>query len=178
LASPVTVYADSSDAYRLGYGGMWRNDGDDVYQGDWTGNDNHRGLFFYGTKIYDAVNKGGVVRTPTKMTIYLKRKGSGGNNAGVGINLRGHLYQVKPAGDPVGGMTNEASDGDNIVYLSPNEGATVTIPSSWYNNFVDSNGANRLEGLGVYGSTSSDYAILYGRGNSSSNGKVTIYHKG
>ncbi|QIN94033.1 minor tail protein [Streptomyces phage Wakanda] len=178
LASPVTVYADSSDSYRLGYGGMWRNDGDDVYQGDWTGNDNHRGLFFYGTKIYDALAKSGVVRTPTKMTIYMKRTGSGGNNAGVGINLRGHKYQSKPSGDPVGNMTNEGSDGDNIVYLSPNEGATVTIPSSWYNNFVDSDAGNRLEGLGVYGSSSSDYAIMYGRSNSSSHGKVTIYHKG
>ncbi len=178
LASPVTVTADSSDSYRLGYGGMWRNDGDDVYQGDWTGDDNHRGLYFYGTKIYDAVNKGGVVRTPTKMTIYLKRTGSGGNNAGVGINLRGHLYQTKPAGDPVGGLTNEGSDGDDIVYLSINEAATVTIPSSWYNNFVDSNSSNRIEGLGVYGSTTSDYAIMYGRSASSSYGKVTIYHKG
>jgi hypothetical protein len=178
LASPVTVYADSSDSYRLGYGGMWRNDGDDVYQGDWTGNDNHRGLFFYGTKIYDAVNKGGVVRTPTKMTVYMKRTGSGGNYTGVGINLRGHLYQTKPAGDPIGGMTNEGSDGDDIVYLSPNEGATITIPASWYNNFVDSTAANRIEGIGVYGSTTSDYAIMYGRSNSSSNGKVTIYHKG
>lgn len=178
LASPVTVTADSSDSYRLGYGGMWRNDGDDVYQGDWTGNDNHRGLYFYGTKIYDAVNKGGVVRTPTKMTIYLKRTGSGGNNAGVGINLRGHLYQSKPAGDPVGGLTNEGSDGDNIVYLSINEAATVTVPSSWYNNFVDSTSANRIEGIGVYGSSTSDYAIMYGRSSSSSYGKVTIYHKG
>ncbi len=180
LASPVTVYADSSDSYRLGYGGMWRNDGDDVYQGDWTGNDNHRGLFFYGTKIYDAVSKGGVVRTPTKMTIYMKRTGSGGNNAGVGINLNGHKFQVKPSGDPIGSMVNEGSDGNDIVYLSPNEGATITIPSSWYNNFVvaDPNNTDRLEGLAVYGSSNSDYAIMYGRGNSSSNGKVTIYHKG
>lgn len=178
LSSPVTVYADSSDSYRLGYGGMWRNDGDDVYQGDWSGNDNHRGLFFYGTKIYDALNKGSIIRTPTKMTIYMKRKGTGGNNAGVGINLRGHVYQTKPGGDPIGGMTNEGSSGDNITYLSPNEGATITVPSSWYNNFVDSNASNRLEGIGVYGSSSSDYAIMYGRSNSSSNGKVTIYHKG
>lgn len=178
LASPVTVYADSSDSYRLGYGGMWRNDGDDVYQGDWTGNDNHRGLFFYGTKIYDAMAKGGVVRTPTKMTIYMKRTGSGGNNAGVGINLRGHKYQSKPSGDPIGLMTNEGSDGDNIVYLSLNEAATVTIPSSWYNNFVTSTSSDRLEGLGVYGSSSSDYAIMYGRSASSSQGKLTIYHKG
>ena len=179
LASPVAVTANSSGSYRLGYGGMWRNDGDEVYQGDWTGNDNHRGVYMYGTKIYAALSKGGVVRTPTKMTIYLKRLSSShGNNAGVGINLRGHVYQTIPSGDPIGGMYNEGSDGDNIVYLSRGEAATVTVPSSWYNNFVDSTAANRLEGLGVYGSTTSDYAVMYGKSSGSSYGKVTIYHKG
>ncbi|WXW92557.1 tailspike protein [Streptomyces phage Enygma] len=179
LASPVTVTASSSGSYRLGYGGMWRNDGDDVYQGDWTGNDNHRGLYFYGTKIYDALSVGGVVRTPTKATIYLKRESTAhGNNTGVGINLRGHIYQTKPSGDPVGGLTNEASDGDDIVFLSRGEAATVTIPSSWYNNIVDSTAANRIEGFGVYGSTTSDYAVMYGVSSGSSYGKVTLYHKG
>jgi len=179
LASPVTVTANSSDSYRLGYGGMWRNDGDDVYQGDWTGNDNHRGLYFYGTKIYDALNAGGVVRTPTKATIYLKRMSTAhGNNTGVGINLRGHIYQTKPSGDPVGGMTNEGSDGDDIVFLSRGEAATVTIPSSWYNNIVDATAANRIEGFGVYGSGTGDYAVMYGVGSGSSYGKITLYHKG
>lgn len=179
LASPITVYASSSGSYRLGYGGMWRNDGDEVYQGDWTGNDNHRGLYFYGSDIYTKLSTGGVVRTPTKVTIYLKRLSTAhGNNTGVGINLRGHLYQSKPSGDPVGGMTNEASDGDDIVFLSRGEAATVTVPSSWYNNIVDSTAANRIEGFGVYGSTTSDYAVMYGRGDSSSYGKLTIYHKG
>lgn len=179
LASPVAVTANSSDSYRLGYGGMWRNDGDEVYQGDWTGNDNHRGVYMYGTKIYDALNAGGVVRTPTKATIYLKRLStSHGNNTGVGINLRGHVYQTKPSGDPVGGMTNEGSDGDDIVFLSRGEAATVTIPSSWYNNMVDATAANRIEGFGVYGSTTSDYAVMYGVSSSSSYGKVTLYHKG
>lgn len=179
LASPVTVYASSSDSYRLGYGGMWRNDGDEVYQGDWTGNDNHRGLYFYGTGIYSKLSTGGVVRTPTKMTIYLKRLStSHGNNTGVGINLRGHVYASKPSGDPVGGMTNEGSDGDDIVFLSRGEAATVTVPSSWYNNFVDANATNRLEGLGVYGSASGDYAVMFGVSSGSSYGKLTIYHKG
>lgn len=179
LASPVSISPSSSGSYRLGYGGMWRNDGDEVYQGDWSGNDNHRGLYFYGTSIYSKLSTGGVVRTPTKMTIYLKRLNTAhGNNSGIGINLRGHVYQTKPSGDPVGGLTNEGSDGDNIVYLSRGEAATVTIPSSWYNNFVDANATNRLEGLGVYGSSTSDYAIMYGKSDGSSYGKVTIYHKG
>lgn len=179
LASPVTVTANSSDSYRLGYGGMWRNDGDEVYQGDWTGNDNHRGVYMYGTKIYTALSTGGVVRTPTKATIYLKRLSSAhGNNTGVGINLRGHVYQTKPSGDPVGGMTNEGSDGDDIVFLSRGEAATVTIPSSWYNNIVDATAANRIEGFGVYGSTTSDYAVMYGVSSGSSYGKITLYHKG
>lgn len=179
LASPITVTANSSDSYRLGYGGMWRNDGDEVYQGDWTGNDNHRGIYLYGTKIYDALSAGGVVRTPTKATIYLKRLSTAhGNNTGVGINLRGHIYQTKPSGDPVGGMTNEGSDGDDIVFLSRGEAATVTIPSSWYNNIVDSTAANRIEGFGVYGSTTGDYAVMYGVSSGSSYGKLTFYHKG
>jgi hypothetical protein len=179
LASPVSVTANSSDSYRLGYGGMWRNDGDEVYQGDWTGNDNHRGIYLYGTKIYDALSVGGVVRTPTKATIYLKRLSTAhGNNTGVGINLRGHIYQTKPSGDPVGGMTNEGSDGDDIVFLSRGEAATVTIPSSWYNNIVDATSANRIEGFGVYGSTTGDYAVMYGVSSSTSYGKVTLYHKG
>lgn len=179
LASPITVYATSSGSYRLGYGGMWRNDGDEVYQGDWTGNDNHRGLYFYGTDIYSKLSTGGVVRTPTKVTIYLKRLNtSHGNNTGVGINLRGHVYQTKPSGDPVGGLTNEGSDGDDIVFLSRGEAATVTVPSSWYNNIVDGTASTRIEGFGVYGSTTSDYAVMYGRGDSSSYGKLTIYHKG
>lgn len=179
LASPISVTANSSDSYRLGYGGMWRNDGDEVYQGDWTGNDNHRGIYLYGTKIYDALNAGGVVRTPTKATIYLKRLStSHGNNTGVGINLRGHIYQTKPSGDPVGGMTNEGSDGDDIVFLSRGEAATVTIPSSWYNNIVDATSANRIEGFGVYGSATGDYAVMYGVSSGSSYGKVTLYHKG
>lgn len=179
LASPVTVTANSSDSYRLGYGGMWRNDGDDVYQGEWTGSDNHRGMYFYGTKIYDALNAGSVVRTPTKATIYLKRMSTAhGNNTGVGINLRGHIYQTKPSGDPVGGMTNEGSDGDDIVFLSRGEAATVTIPSSWYNNIVDATAANRIEGFGVYGSTTTDYAVMYGVSSGSSYGKITLYHKG
>ncbi|WMI33677.1 minor tail protein [Streptomyces phage Patelgo] len=179
LASPVTISPSSSGSYRLGYGGMWRNDGDEVYQGDWTGNDNHRGLFFYGTSIYSKLSTGGVVRTPTKVTIYLKRLNTAhGNNAGVGINLRGHVYQTKPSGDPVGGMTNEGSDGDDIVFLSRGEAATVTVPSSWYNNIVDATAANRIEGFGVYGSTTSDYAVLYGESSGSSYGKLTISHKG
>lgn len=179
LASPFTVNATDSDAYRLGYGGMWRNDGDAPYQGDWSENDNHRGLFFYGTGIYSKLSAGGVVRTPTKMTVYVQRQNtSHGNNAGVGLNLRGHTYTSKPSGDPIGGMYNEGSDGDDIVYLSRGESATVTIPSSWYNNFVASVAADRLEGVGCYGSTTSDYLVLYGKSSGSQHGRITVYHKG
>jgi hypothetical protein len=179
LASPVTITANSSDSYRLGYGGMWRNDGDELYQGDWAGNDNHRGAWFYGNKIYDALSRGGVVRTPTKVALYMKRLStSHGNNTGVGVNLRGHTYTSKPSGDPVGKFTNEGGDGDNIVYLSRGEAANITVPSSWYNNMVDSNSSNRIKGFGIYGTSKSDYLVLYGVSTSSSQGKLTIYHKG
>lgn len=180
LASPFTVDATDSDAYRLGYGGMWRNDGDYPYQGDWTGDDNHRGLFFYSDQIYTKLTSGGVsARTPTSMTVYVQRQNTAhGNNSGVGLNLRSHSYSTKPAGDPVGSMFNESPGGDNIVYLSRGEGATVTIPSSWYNNFADATTSARIKGVGFYGSTTSSYMILYGKSNGAGHGRITVYHKG
>jgi hypothetical protein len=172
LASPTVIYANSSASYRDGYGGMWRNDGDQVYQGEWTGNDNHRGVFFYGTQIFDRLNLGGVSRTPTKMTIYLQRTGSGGIYGGVPIDLYPTTNTTKPSGAP--GIVTSQTAGNNIVSLKTNQGATVTIPSAWYAVYAVS---GTYKGFGIYNS-GSDYAILYGRSSGSAHGKLTIYHKG
>jgi hypothetical protein len=180
LASPITVNANSSASYRLAYGGMWRNDGDDVYQGDWSSNDDHRGLFFYGTQIYDRLNTGGVRRIPTRMTIYLRRNSSShGNNSGVGVNLRHHGLASRPSGDPIGSLGNEDSAGNSIVSLSRGQSATITIPNSWYNNFsLNPNSGTRYLGLGVYGTNSNQYMVIDGRSNGTSHGRVTIHHRG
>lgn len=180
LASPITVNANSSASYRLTYGGMWRNDGDDVYQGDWSGNDDHRGLFFYGTQIYDRLNSGGVRRIPTRMTIYLRRSSSShGNNSGVGVNLRHHGLASRPSGDPIGSFGNEGGAGSGIVSLSRGQSATITIPNAWYNNFsLNPNSGTRYLGLGVYGTNSNQYMVIDGRSNGTAHGRVTIHHNG
>jgi hypothetical protein len=171
LASPTVVYANSSASYRDGYGGMWRNDGDQVYQGEWTGNDNHRGLFFYGTQISDRLNLGSVARTPTKMTIYLQRTGSGGIYGAVPIDLYPTALATKPSGVPAIVTTQTA--GSNIVSLKTNQGATITIPALWYPVYT----TGVYKGFAIY-NTGSDYAVLYGRSTNSAHGKLTIYHKG
>jgi hypothetical protein len=171
LASPTVIYANSSASYRDGYGGMWRNDGDQVYQGEWTGNDNHRGLFFYGTQIYDRLNLGSVARTPTKMTIYMQRTGSGGIYGDVPIDLYPTALATRPSGAPA--IITSQTAGANIVGLRTNEAATVTIPSSWYSAYT----SGAYKGFAIYNS-GSDYAILYGRSTNSAHGKLTIYHKG
>jgi hypothetical protein len=171
LASPTVVYANSSASYRDGYGGMWRNDGDQVYQGEWTGNDNHRGLFFYGTQISDRLNLGGSARTPTKMTIYLQRTGSGGIYGAVPIDLYPHVYATKPSGAP--GIVTSQTAGANIVGLKTNQGATITLPALWYPVYT----SGTYKGFAIY-NTGSDYAVLYGRSTNSAHGKITIYHKG
>lgn len=170
LASPTVIYANSSASYRDGYGGMWRNDGDQVYQGEWTGNDNHRGLFFYGTQISDRLNFGGVARTPTKMTIYMQRTGSGGIYGAVPIDMYPHAYATRPSGVP--GLAPQTA-GFNIVSLKPNAGATITIPAAWYPVYT----SGTYKGFAIY-NAGSDYAVLYGRSANSAHGKLTIYHKG
>lgn len=171
LASPTVIYANSSASYRDGYGGMWRNDGDQVYQGEWTGNDNHRGLFFYGTQISDRLNTGSVARTPTKMTIYMQRTGSGGIYGAVPIDLYPTALATKPAGAPA--IVTSQTRGANIVSLKPNQGATITIPSLWYPVYT----TGTYKGFAIY-NAGSDYAVLYGRSTNSAHGKLTIYHKG
>jgi hypothetical protein len=171
LASPTVIYANSSASYRDGYGGMWRNDGDQVYQGEWTGNDNHRGLFFYGTQIADKLQFGGVNRTPTKMTIYLQRTGSGGIYGAVPIDLFPTALATKPAGAP--SIITTQTAGNNIVSLKTNQAATVTIPAAWYPVYT----TGTYKGFAIY-NTGSDYAVLYGRSAGSTQGKLTVYHKG
>lgn len=171
LGSPTVIYANSSASYRDGYGGAWRNDGDQVYQGEWTGNDNHRGLFFYGTQISDRLNLGGVSRTPTKMTIYLQRTGSGGIYGAVPIDLYPTALATKPAGAPA--IVTSQTAGQNIVGLKTNQGATVTLPALWYPVYA----SGTYKGFAIYNS-GTDYAILYGRSTNSAHGKITIYHKG
>lgn len=171
LGSPTVVYANSSASYRDGYGGMWRNDGDQVYQGEWTGNDNHRGLFFYGTQISDKLTFGGVNRIPTKMTIYMQRTGSGGIYGSVPIDLYPHALATKPAGAPA--IVTSQTAGNNIVGLKTNQAATITIPALWYPVYT----TGVYKGFAIYNS-GSDYAVLYGRSTNSAHGKLTIYHKG
>jgi hypothetical protein len=171
LGSPTVIYANSSASYRDGYGGMWRNDGDGVYQGEWTGNDNHRGLFFYGTQIADRLNFGGVARTPTKMTIYMQRTGSGGIYGAVPIDLYPTALATKPSGVP--SIITSQTAGSNIVSLKTNQGATITIPALWYPVYT----TGVYKGFAIY-NAGSDYAVLYGRSTNSAHGKLTIYHKG
>jgi hypothetical protein len=172
LASPVVINATSSGSYRDGYGGMWRNDGDQVYQGEWTGNDNHRGLWFYGTNIQTRLNIGSVGRVPTKMTVYVQRTGSGGIYGAVPIDMYPHVHSSKPAGRPnivISGRT----EGANITSLKTNQGTTVTVPAAWYKSFQ----TGTYKGVGIYHS-GSDYAVLYGHNSGTVHGRITIYHKG
>lgn len=175
LKSPIVITANSSATWGTNYSAGWQipGGGDDLIQAQYSGySDNYRGLWFYGTKIYDNLNKGGVRRTPTSMKIYMYRKNSShGTTAGVGINLYEHVHASKPGGS---GAPNLNSSKSNICYLKRGGSATVTIPSGWYGSYAS--GYNK--GFAVFSTSSSDYAILTGHSSYASNGKVTIYHKG
>lgn len=172
LASPIVVTANSSASYRDGNGGMWRSDGDFVMQGQWTENDNHRGLFFYGTQISDKLNTGGVARTPTRMTLYMQRNNTGGIYGGATIDLWPTALDVKPSGLPA--IITAQTAGNNIVAIQANSAASVTIPSEWYPAYT----AGTYKGFAIYTTDGSSKTILYGRSTGPEQGKINIYHKG
>lgn len=170
LASPVVISRVSTSSWRDSFGGQWRTDTDDVYQGEYSGfNDNHRGLWFYGNQISDKLRVGGITRTITKATIYMKRRNTSHGPAGdVPIRLANHNYSSRPGGAPT---LLESAGG--IAQLSRGEAATITIPSAWYANIA---AANR-RGFAIY-ETTTDYAIMDGASISDATGRLTIYHKG
>jgi hypothetical protein len=101
----------------------------------------------------------------------LQRTGSGGIYGGVGIDLFPTALATRPAGAPP--VITSQTAGVNIAYLKPNQGATITIPASWYPVYT----TGVYKGFAIY-NTGSDYAILHGRSAGSAQGRLTIYHKG
>lgn len=168
LQSPIFVNPTATRSYRDSFGGGWRSDTDDVYQGEYASNDNHRGLWFYGTQISTLLNTGGVARVPTKMAMFLRRRKTAHGAIGkVNINVAAHGHTSQPAGAPSLTATNV------LTQLARGDSQSVTLPGVWYGSFT--NGVYRGAAISHPGS---EYAILDGRTLLVTTGRLTIFHKG
>lgn len=145
-------------SYRTVFGG-WRDDNDDVYQGQYSGNGNHTGCAFYGNKPRSLAGA-----TVTSATVKLRRRSAGGRASAQDTTFWLVTEKTRPSGAPTLGSS---TDGPNLKW---GESDTFTIPDSWAQAMVDGTAG----GLAIHESDGSPYVILAGRGSYSASFTLTI----
>ena len=138
--------ATSSRSWRDNW--SWRTDNNEVYQGEWSGYGLHKGLWFFGDSVRNAVNG----KTIKRIRVHVSRKSSGGNSGNVGIVFRSHNHASQPSGEPTLSSTT------HTVNFSWGESKWVTLPSAFHSIFENGN----ARGIGIYTTSrnNSDYAIF------------------
>lgn len=146
-------------SWRDTFGG-WRTDNDDVYQGEFDGNGNHIGCWFYGNKPKSLSGA-----TVTDAWISVRRKPAGGAAAAETTTL-GHITEAtKPSGQPTfGGGTT----GPRLAWGQTD--ASFDISNAMAQGLVD----GTWGGLGIHIAGSSPYMILQGLSSYGASGALTI----
>lgn len=160
VTGKLVVVPVETRSYRSG---DWRDDTDDVYQGQYGGNGNHTGCVFYGTKPRSLAGA-----TVTGATIKVRRPDAGGTNAAQTVTMREMTQRTRPSGAPTLGSSTSGP--------SLRRGQTTNsfaIPTSWAQDFVDGTAG----GLAFFASGGSPYVILAGRGRWSAAFTLTISWK-
>jgi hypothetical protein len=136
-------------SYRPNWG--WRTDNDDVYQGEYGNNGNHKGCIFYGKK--PASLAGAEI---LKASFRVKRV-QAGDFANRTSSLRRLAHKTRPGGDPTlisGEITGPT--------LAVGEVDTFNLPDSWGQDLVDR--TSGCGGFALFDSDGSPYMRLAGRG--------------
>ena len=155
----LTIAPVETRSYRPNWG--WRNDNDDVYQGEYGNNGNHKGCAFYGTKPRSLAGA-----EVTRATMKVKRV-QAGDFANRTSTLRRLAHRTRPAGDPtlISGEINGPT-------LAVGESDTFTLPDSWGQDLID--GVAGCGGFAIFDSDGSPYMRLAGRSAWSSAFVLTI----
>jgi phage minor structural protein len=132
------------------WGTMYGWENDIVKQGNY-GYGRRTGFWFFPNTI--ATTLAG--KTIKSARCYVKRKSSGGSSGKVPIYIHYHGYQDQPTGTPDQDLSGSE---EKRIDLAWGEGAWVTLPSSFYNNFAN----GTAKGLGIYVASDSkaNYAIM------------------
>lgn len=146
-------------SWRDTFGG-WRTDNDDVYQGEFDGNGNHIGCWFYGGGPKSLSGA-----TVTDAWISVRRKSAGGGAADQTTTI-GHITeQSKPSGMPTFGG---ATTGPRLAWGETD--SHFDIANSVAQGIVN----GTWGGLGIHISGSSPYVILQGLSSYGASGALTI----
>lgn len=159
VRSTKTFAAKESRSWRPNFGGQWRTDNDDVYQGSYSSFGPYKGCWFYGSSIVNALSGA----TAVSGTIRVRRI-SGGSYSSQTVTLRELAVGSRPSGEP--SFTNSFTGPS----LKIGETESFALPSATLGRLIS--GATR--GLGIYVAGSSPYVVLDGRAGFSGSGLLTL----
>lgn len=161
-----TFNSNNSASWRYDFGGKWRTDTDNVYQGSWGGSGPYRGCYFYNASSIRSALQADGDRIIDNFEIHLVRLSSGGYSQAKGIDAMLHAHDNQPGGEPqiVSGPTRIGS-------LAWGESGWFDLPNHWAEKIRD----GQAGGIGV-ASGSDPYVILEGRNSGSSRGRLRVKH--
>lgn len=141
-----TFTSTSSKAWRT-WTNNWQSD-NYPRQGEWDSYGLHRGFWFFGNAIRNAV----MGKTIKSITCKLKRRNQGGNYSSVTAYIRTHNYASQPAASPMPTVSSASVQAN----FSPGQTKTVDITA------LKDNFSGGAYGIAIYTSnTSNNYYMIF-----------------
>ncbi|MBS7531378.1 phage tail protein [Hazenella sp. IB182353] len=139
-----TWNATSTKSWRTTYG--WRTDNHYIYQGQYGGWGNHKGLAFFNYADIQSKLEGKTIKS---VSLYLSRR-SGGANAAQSVHVYTHSL-TSASGTPEGEIAKI-----NAGSIAVGRSARLTLPKTTGDKFKDGS----AKGILLYASSGSPYAIF------------------
>ncbi|MGR9527690.1 phage tail spike protein (plasmid) [Priestia megaterium] len=129
----------------------WRSDNKNVYQGEWSGGGNHRGLWFFNSADIRAKLAGLTIK---RVRLYMTRLSKGGSSSAQKPTIWMHSYDSPPSGTPL--LAASFTPSTSFAWGDP--GKWVTLP----NNFATDLQSGARNGIGLFNSNRSPYMLFSG----------------
>ncbi|MEN3781501.1 phage tail spike protein [Priestia megaterium] len=129
----------------------WRSDNSYVYQGEWSGGGNHRGLWFFNSADIRSKLAGLTIK---RVRINVERLSKGGSSSAQKPTFWMHSYTSPPSGMPL--LAASFTSATSFAWGDPAK--WVTLPSNFGNDLRD----NLRQGIALYNSSGSPYMLFSG----------------
>jgi len=146
--APDTTYTWTATSAKSWRPQGWRSDNGYAYQGEWSGNGNHRGLWFFNSADIRSKLAG---KTIKRVRVYLTRRAEGGNSGNITPTFWMHSYDSVPSDMPLlaaSALSNQAFAWGSAKW--------VTLPLNYGTDLQS--GARK--GIAIYDSDGSPYGLF------------------
>lgn len=129
----------------------WRSDNTYVYQGEWSGGGNHRGLWFFNSADIRSKLAGLTIK---RVRISVTRLSKGGSSSAQKPTFWMHSYTSPPTGMPL--LAASFTSATSFAWGDPAK--WVTLPNNYGTDLRD----NLRQGIALYNSSGSPYMLFSG----------------